>query len=70
MDMQIIVVETEHGWELGYSFNGGPVACGPEEESEVYSTKQAAIIAADDEIAKTRAWDRAGLADAPHTDNF
>mgnify|MGYP001597479266 FL=1 len=68
--MQIGVDKTERGWELTYSYDGGPAACGPEEESNVYATRAEAEIAAEQERALDRAWNRAGLADAPHMDNF
>lgn len=69
MDTRIGIQRAErNGWELTYSFNGGPFCMGPEEESVVYPTRAQAVIARDKELAATNTWNRSGLADAPHTD--
>ena len=70
MTMTITVDETERGWELLYSFNGGPACFAPEDESEAFKTRTEALIAAADARERAREWDRRGLADAPHMDNF
>jgi hypothetical protein len=62
-NMKIGVDKSERGWELIYSFNGGPFAMGPEEESTVYATRTEAEQAAIREAAEMRAWNRVGLAD-------
>ena len=70
MTMQIGIDKTERGWELTYAYNGGPAAFGPENESEVYPTRAVAAQARDHQEAEARAWDRTGLADAPHMDAY
>jgi hypothetical protein len=68
MAMQIGVDKSERGWELTYSYNGGPFCMGPEESSRVYATRTKAEQAADRATAEYDAWNRRGLADAPHMD--
>mgnify|MGYP001568903104 CR=1 FL=1 len=56
-------VKTESGWEIwdGVAF---------EADSIVFATRAAAKQAAEMANAETAAWNRAGLADAPHLDAF
>ena len=68
MTMRIGVDKTERGWELIYSFNGSPFCVGPEEESVVYNTRAEAEEARQRALGEMRAWERSGLADAPHMD--
>lgn len=44
--------------------------CAYEPDAIVYPTKAAAQAAADEINATVTAWNRAGLADAPHLDNL
>lgn len=68
MTMRIGIEKSERGWELTYSYNNGPFAMGPEEESAAYATRAEAEDARDREVAALNAWNRRGLADAPHAD--
>lgn len=67
--MQIGIDKSDLGWELTYAYNDGPAAFGAD-GSPVYRTRALAVIARNEEIAAARAWDRAGLADAPHLDAY
>lgn len=62
--LRIEVTQTERGWELMYSYIGGPFACGPEDESPVYSSRKAAERAAEVERAGIRQWNRPSYAAA------
>ena len=68
MNTQVGVGQTERGWELTFAYNDGPAAFGPEEESDVYETEALAWEAAKLCVAEHNAWNRRGLADAPHMD--
>ena len=68
--MTIGIEHTSDGWELNYAYNDGPACLAPYDERIVYRTKADAERARDEEIAATRAWNRVGLADAPHIDAY
>ena len=57
--------KSERGWEIYDGF-----AFGPESESTVYATRAECQAACDRANAEIAAWNRRGLADAPHLDAF
>ena len=61
--MKLGIGRSEHGWEITYD---GIFA--PECEALVYATEGEARAACERMAAEWRAWDRRGLADAPHID--
>ena len=61
--MELNVGESERGWEVTYDG-----IFGPEEGTPFFATEGEARVQCEREAAAALAWDRAGLADAPHMD--
>lgn len=57
------VAKSERGWEVTYEG-----IFGPEDETPFFATEGEARAECERQAAEMRAWNRAGLADAPHMD--
>lgn len=61
--MRLDVAQSERGWEVTYDD-----VFGPAEETPAFATEAEARQQCEREAAEWHAWNRRGLADAPHMD--